>query len=187
MDQLIAVAQEFWWGFFVLAAVLWYVAGRPALTPTSGRDHEALALFGLSPREWRVIGTDLGHHPNPVYLRAGPVHGAPDALFASRDGRRLIVGELKSRRHRGHITDYERYQTTLYCGAALRQQKAVSVSALIRYADKVVPLAYDNSLFRHLLDLAPEAIQAEQTWTPIDPTPLKLRVIPWWRRLLWAI
>ncbi len=94
-------------GLLVLA-VWWFVGAYRAR-------QSVYELFGIDPRIYRLIATDLGGRKT-VYLRHNQLVGAADALFVSRHGRDGIVGEYKSRRHRGVMRRRERYQVTLYQG-----------------------------------------------------------------------
>ena len=44
----------------------------------------------------------------------------PDVLFRDNKNRQLIVSEARSRRFKGSVTPYERYQVTLYPGMVHR-------------------------------------------------------------------
>jgi hypothetical protein len=110
-----------------------------------------------------------------MYLRHKRIVGAADAVFVSRRGRDGIVGEYKSRHHRGFIRRRERYQVTLYMGLLKRSRGLETVNAVIRYADRCVPVSFDEALFNDLLALAPEYQKARARWRAPDPTPLHQR------------
>lgn len=72
--------------FGLLTLVVWWSIGAYRAR------RSVYVLFGLDPREYRLLGSDLGRR-KPVYLRGDGLVGAADALFLSRHGRHGIVGE----------------------------------------------------------------------------------------------
>ena len=75
-----------------------------------------------------------------------------------------IIGEAKSRRFRGRITDYERYQVTLYLGL-VQVQYGLPARGLLRYGcGRVVPIEFDPDLYDHLISLQPECRRIRNEW-----------------------
>ena len=151
-----------------LALCLWWLVGAYRAR------RRVYALFEINPRDYRLLASDLGGR-QPLFLRYGHIEGAADALFISRRGREGIIGEYKSRQHRGFVRRRERYQVTLYQGMFKRQRNLTTVSAVIRFADTTVSVRFDDDLFTRLVELEPEYRKARKRWRTPNPTPLHAR------------
>jgi len=121
---------------------------------------ELCRAFGLDPVRYRVLGADVGGFRVPFDVRADGLIGRPDAVFRAKDRDEVVVGEVKSRRHQGRITRYERYQMTLYQGAVRAQLRTEAVRGLLRYRDRIVEAPFCAHTYRDLLSLKSEYRQA---------------------------
>ena len=146
-----------------LATVLFTFAGIALLLLARRRRRYAARIcrrWGLDPRDVTVLSSDLGRHRSGRRLRADGLVGTPDVLFRDRRRRQIIVGEAKSRHYTGSITPYERYQVTLYLGMAERLYRR-PVTAILLYGNGgLVPLDFDEELYRRLLTLIPRCRRA---------------------------
>ncbi len=146
-----------------LAAVLIALAGVAVLLLARLRLRYASRIcrrWGLDPGDVKVLSSDLGRHRSDRRLLADGLVGAPDVLFRDRRRRLIIVGEAKSRHYTGEVTPYERYQVTLYCGMARRLYRR-PVTAILLYGNGgLVPLDFDEDLYRSLLALIPRCRRA---------------------------
>jgi hypothetical protein len=156
-------------GFAVAALYLWLRRGD-----RKSAELEMLALFDL-PSDFRVVGADMGQAQKPIYLRADGLMGGPDALFHSSSRNHWVVGEYKSRRYNGRIKPYERYQVILYTGMVRRSKRTSNVNGALRYTDKLVPVPFDDELYRRLVGLIPEFQVATKKWKAPDNRPLHQR------------
>jgi hypothetical protein len=136
----------------VALALLAWRARRPA--PTEAR---LAAEFGLPPAGYRVLGADVGGYERQYLVEADGLRGLPDAVFESSN--ELVVGDVKTRRFRGAVSAYERYQMTLYIGMLRRRFPGRAVRGAIRYRDAVIAIPFDEELYRWLLSRAPELRQ----------------------------
>ncbi|HRP05612.1 MAG TPA: hypothetical protein PLV87_11935, partial [Opitutaceae bacterium] len=144
---------------FVLVAPLW-VLYRSRL---SAADH-VFRLFGLNPAEYELVGYDLGNRPRKLFLRADGLVGVPDAVFRHRTDGHVVIGEFKSRSYRGRITDYERFQMTLYEGVAQRRYRRPARGLFAFGSGGVVEHSFDPDTYARLLPLADDlrAMQGRQ-------------------------
>jgi len=142
---------------FIVSVVLGLILAGLLLTHSAPADHAGiLERFNLDPKDYVLMAADVGGYSKKIRLSANGAHGDPDALIRARVGDELIVGEVKSRAYRGTVRPYERYQLTLYLGAACRRYPRQRVYGLICYSNRVVRLDYDDVLYRQLIGLIPE-------------------------------
>lgn len=132
----------------VLAALWGYSQWRRSVTL------HVFRLFGLNTSEYELLGYDLGSRPKKVFLRADGLVGVPDAVFKHRADHHVLIGEFKSRAYRGHLTDYERYQMTLYQGVAQRRYRQRARGLFAFGCGRVVEHAFDPNTYAQLLPLA---------------------------------
>jgi len=112
-------------------------------------------LFELDADCFKLVGSDLGGSKNPLKLIEDGLIGVPDAVFRCIREERFVVGEAKSRRYRGYITPYERFQLTLYLGMAAKRFN-MPVAGRLRYGcGTVVQINSDSATYQTLLDLLP--------------------------------
>ena len=139
------------------AAVIVVLYGR---RPPRTREQRLCRVFRLAPQHVTLKGSDLAGGQDKLFLRGDGLVGVPDALFVHRDNGEIIIGEAKSRYHRGVITDYERYQITLYMGVA-GGNTGRRVRGLLRYGcGTVVAIRFDVDLYQRLLFQVPACRQA---------------------------
>jgi hypothetical protein len=120
------------------------------------RSERLCRLFKLDPDEYELVGSDLGGSKKKIFLRADGIVGVPDAVFRHRSDKSIVVGEAKRRRYRGALTDYERYQATLYLGLAHRKYRA-DVRGVMRYGcGRTFEVEPDALLYRELVARVPE-------------------------------
>ena len=148
-------------GLAVLALLVVVALGRQALhRPSAARAEDLCRSFGLDPARYRVLGADVGDFATPFGVNADGLIGRPDAVFISCDRAEVIIGEVKSRHHRGRISEYERYQMTLYLGAVRERFRHQSVRGLLRFHDAVVESRFEESTYQRLLNLIPDCRRA---------------------------
>lgn len=144
--------------FLIVCVLAGLVAFYLRSSARRSRYERLCALFGVDSSEWRLLGSDLGGSEDKLFLRGDGLVGVPDALFASRDGSRVLVGEakvrhFKARRGRPRVRPYERFQVQLYMGLAARRYRC-QVQSIIRYGDGfLVPVDADPEEYRYLLTL----------------------------------
>lgn len=159
---------------FIGLAALLVIAILLSFIQKRGGNQDLLGLFGL-PGDYRVIGTDLGGSKDQLYLRADGLTGAPDVAFFSSRRDHWVAGEYKSRKYRGQVRPHERYQVVLYIGMLRSQFRTQKVTGAIRYRDRYIEIHFDPELYRKLVNMAPELIQAEKTWRPPNKKPVEER------------
>ena len=138
-------------GFIVIRAI-----NRRAKRGPATRSDHLCRIFGLDSEEYALLGSDLGDGADKVWLEEDGLVGIPDAVFEHLPSGDIVVGEAKSRYFRGHITDYERFQLTLYMGMVARSY-GVPVAGFLRFGcGKVIPFDCDVELYRSLLDAVPD-------------------------------
>ena len=147
----------------LLAAVIVVLYGRRR--PRT-REQQLCRVFRLDPQQVTLKGSDLAGGQDKQFLSGDGLLGVPDAVFVHRVNGEIIIGEAKSRYHRGVITDYERYQITLYMGVA-GGNAGRPVGGIFRYGcGTIVPIAFDVDLYHQLLSQVPacrEALSYERT------------------------
>lgn len=141
-----------------------FTVARALLAPrrsSAARAGDLCRSFGLDPAQYRVLGADVGGYPTPFSIRADGLIGRPDAVFISNDGGVVVVGEIKSRNHRGgEVNDYERFQMLLYLGTLQTRFRGQQIRGLLRYRDRVVAAAFDEKTYRRLLSLRSDCLRA---------------------------
>ena len=141
----------------LLAVVIVVLYGR---RPRGTREQQLCRVFRLDPQQVTVKGSDLAGGQDKLFLRGDGLVGVPDALFVHRGSGEIIIGEAKSRYHRGVITDYERFQITLYMGVA-GGNAGRPVGGIFRYGcGTIVPIAFDVDLYHQLLSQVPACREA---------------------------
>ena len=133
--------------------IVWHIARRKI-------PRNIVRRWGLDPATCRVLASDLARHRSRPSLVADGLAGSPDALMRERREGTIIVGETKSRHYRGRVTPYEYYQVTLYLGMAKRLYRR-PVRAILLYGNgRLVPLEFDEDLYRSLLAVIPRCRRA---------------------------
>jgi len=140
--------------FPVALVALVVIAIARALSPP--RAKRICKEFGLDPKTHKLLGDDLGQKRGRIFLRADGVVGVPDAVFRDTAHDSLVIGEAKSRRFRGHIKDYERFQLILYMGASRRKFRNASVAGVFRFGcGSTIAMPFDEAVYRELIALIP--------------------------------
>lgn len=118
------------------------------------RDHESILLsrFGLSDKDWMLLGHDLGKGGKPLHVRGLGLIGTPDFVVQARRGRIIKVYDYKHRRYRGKLRPYEVYQVTLYAMVLEVMKPGYAIEAGIRFKDAIVDIPLKESNKRLLLD-----------------------------------
>lgn len=125
------------------------------------RRHAVLEKFNLGPKDgWKVIGCDVNRVQSKLQIECDSVRGIPDLIARSGDNQKILIGELKSRKYYGKVTEYERNQIALYAGMAGKIWKRHTIELMICYGDELVPIEYDQGRYERLIDLVPECRRA---------------------------
>lgn len=132
-------------------------------------------LFELNPADYRLLGTDLNTWLPTCKLRLSGLSGIPDAAFIQLKQGAGFIGEYKSRRHKGFVKRYERYQTILYMGLLKEKYRLNHVIGAIRFADHCVAIPFDEHLYQQLLELRSEYRKSRRQGIPLESRPLHLR------------
>ncbi len=108
--------------------------------------------FGLSPLFYKCESTDLAGKTPAVKCRLGASPGIPDGVFIRRFGRRLVVGEHKSRRCRGGVKWEEYFQLLAYMGCIAESRRLLDrqVSGVLCFADTTVSVPFSREAFAML-------------------------------------
>ena len=143
-------------------AALLVAGGAVALLAMNRRRYSARLAWrwNLDPATVSVVASDLGRHRSSGLMVVDGLVGASDAIFRMRRTGGIIIGEAKSRHYRGSITPYERHQVTLYLGMAKRLYRRPVTARLLYGNGRVVPLEFDEDLYRSLLALIPRCRRA---------------------------
>lgn len=138
--------------------------------------NDIFGKFGLSPGAYTLLSSDLGDSAPRQMLRGNGVNGEPDALFAAKAGRKIVVGEFKSRKYRGFVRPYEFFQTMLYMGMARQTHGAQEATGVIAYADERVQVYFDQAVFDAIVDLRGEMLSSFKERKLINSRPLQKRI-----------
>jgi hypothetical protein len=152
----------------VLAALFFY---RKGTAPD-----DIFGKFGLSPGAFTLVSSDLGDSAPRQMLRGNGVNGEPDALFAAKSGRKVVVGEYKSRKFRGFVRPYEFFQTILYMGMARQVHNTTEALGVIAYADGRVQIHFDQAVYDALVGLRIEMFVSFKERKPVNTKPLQKRM-----------
>lgn len=122
---------------------------------------KAFDLFGVSPREYRLLGTELGGSKKAYFLSYLGLTGTPDVTFVSiADEDNYIVGEYVDRNHKRAVKYSEYYRIIGYMGCIKKNSLSVEVRGLIAYPDGVVSVKYNQEVFEALVSIASEREEA---------------------------
>jgi len=113
-------------------------------------------IFGLDPDEYEVVATDLGGSDQKFFLRTSVLSGVPDAVFRHRRTLEIVIGEAKSRHYRNRVKVYERYQVTLYLGAAETVFNKPTRGIIHYGCGTLVEVSYSAEEYSYLLSLVPD-------------------------------
>lgn len=132
--------------------------------------------FGLSPGAFTLISSDLGDSAPRQMLRGNGVAGEPDALFAAKKSKKVVVGEFKSRKFKGFVRPYEFFQTMLYMGMARQVHNVSEAMGVIAYADARVHIHFDQDVYDAIVALRIELFTSFKLRRPVNPKPLHKRM-----------
>ena len=142
----------------------------------SSAPHDIFGKFGLSPGAFTLISSDLGDSAPRQMLRGNGVSGEPDALFTAKSGRKIVVGEYKSRKFKGFVRPYEFFQTMLYMGMARQIHNVSEAMGVIAYADQRVQIHFDQDVYDAIVGLRVELFMSFKARKPINARPLQKRM-----------
>lgn len=142
----------------------------------SSAPNDIFGKFGLSPGAFKLVSSDLGDSAPRQMLHGNGVSGEPDALFANKPGRKVVVGEYKSRKFKGYVRPYEFFQTMLYMGMARQVHNTSEASGVIAYADARVQVHFDQEVYDAIVALRVEMLSSFKQRKPINAKPLQKRM-----------
>ena len=127
---------------------------------------EICERFGLDPREYKVISASIMGNRGRLY-RVNRICAVPHAVFLRTKGHRSYhVALLLSRPYSGRVHDADLFRLTLQMGVIRRALGVRMVSGSIRYAGKLVKVAYSDSLYTSLQRLGTEYEHSVRRWWP---------------------
>jgi len=156
----------------LLLLMLWYLAKIFRHFNSKSRISK---LFNIPNAEYTLVGTDLNTWLPACKLFVSGITGKPDAAYINYRSSHGIIGEYKSRKYKGNIKLYERYQVTLYMGMLKSKYRLKEISGRLRYADKCVDVPFDPDLYRRLVLIRDEAKKSLAKGRPINPLPIYKR------------
>ena len=121
------------------------------------------------------IGSDVGGNTKPYFIYKKKVAGAPDAVFYNILKLQYVIGEFKSRDYKSYVKRREYYQVVLYVGLMSLWFLPRAKGIICYGCGAVVPIKYDNKVFKNLLSLRNEINNSKKYWQPENPTPLHQR------------
>lgn len=136
---------EYIGGLALLVYLLWLWAQR------RNADDIVLQRFGLNPKDWELIGHDLGPGGKPLHVRGYGLCGTPDVVAKHRRENRLRAFNYKHRKYRGEARLYEIYQVQLYARLLEAMFAGALIEGAIRYKDRIVDVPADRQMFNFLL------------------------------------
>lgn len=135
--------------------------------------------FGLDVSKYNIVSADLGDVCQRQRLFGFGLVGEPDAVFRSRSiwKQEWVVGEFKSRHHKGYVRPNELFQVMLYMGLVREHYRASRVRGVLQFADKDVLVKFDAALFDALIDVREEMLRVfERGVPPVSLVPLQERM-----------
>jgi len=163
----------------------WYIA-IPAILITfittflilAVRTHRIKLVFGIPWYYWLFSADIAGQKAVKPLIKDGVI-GSPDGIFFNPLKWQLVICEFKSRRFNKKCTLRERYQIQLYLGMA-KSWYCPKVIGRIAYSGGTLIVPFEPIIYKSLINLIPEAVQATKTWQLKDSRPLHRRMkIPW--------
>lgn len=149
-------------GGLLIALTFWLRWRRRQLRATE----QLSSMFGFRGGDYRVTGA--GVFGNRGWLiSADGLTAVPHVVFKRQTGHRSYhVGMLLPRPYSGKVHDADLFRLTLHMGILKRTLKVPMVTGSIRYADKLVKIAYSDSLYRSLVKMLPEYERSVKRWWP---------------------
>jgi hypothetical protein len=154
---------------FLILAILFFLKKKTA-------SNEVYSRFGVREATHRILSTDLGKSASRIKLSRFGINGIADAVFKALSGREILVGEFKSRKHRGVVKLYEFYQLMLYMGHLQEKYPEHLIKGCLAYADAKVYVAFDIAVYESLVSLRGEYWDSVIRKGAVNPTPLHKRV-----------
>ena len=141
-----------------------------------GAEGEIYRKFGVSSVSFTLVSSDLGRSSSGRRLTAFGITGEADAVFISKSGQQVVVGEFKSRKFKGYVRPYELFQVMLYIGLAQHFFGASKASGVIAYADGKVHIAFDQAVFDALVGMRGEMLGGLKNRKALNTIPLHKRM-----------
>jgi len=139
------------------------------------RPHEICERFELDPAQNRIVTAAIMGNRGRIFSANG-LSAVPHAVFMRRGTKRSYhVALLLSRPYAGKVHDSDLFRLTLHMGIVKRQLGIRMVTGSIRYAGKLVKIAYSDSLYNSLKSMAPEYREAVKRWWPENRLSLRQR------------
>lgn len=127
---------------------------------------QLLSMFGFKGQDYSVAGAGVfGNYG--WFISADGLSAVPHVVFKRQTGHRSYhVGLLLPRPYSGKVHDADLFRLTLHMGILKRTLKVPMVTGSIRYANKLVKIAYSDSLYRSLVRMIPEYERSVKRWWP---------------------
>jgi|GEM_PF-2120788 len=139
------------------------------------RKEEICERFDLDPLEFRIHSAAIMGNPGRRFESDG-LMAVPHALFQRRGKRQSYhVGLLLNRPYAGKVHDADLFRLTLQMGIVRRAMGVRTVTGSIRYAGKLVKIAYSESLYNSLKNMKGEFSESVKQWWPKNRQSLRLR------------
>jgi len=140
------------------------------------RQREAIcARFELDPDEYRLVSAAVVGNRGKRFQAHG-VSAIPHALFQRRTTRQSYhVGLILNRPYSGKVHDGDLFRLTLHMGIVKREMGVRTVTGSIRYAGKLVKIAYSESLYNSLKAMRDEYRESVRQWWPQNRFSLRQR------------
>lgn len=130
------------------------------------RAEEICQRFDLDPAEYKLVAASIMGNRGRLY-RANRLCAVPHAVLLRTKGHRSYhVAMLLSRPYSGRVHDGDLFRITLQMGVVRRALGVRMVSGSIRYAGKLVKVAYSDSLYTSLQRLTNEYERSVSRWWP---------------------
>jgi len=159
---------------YIIGAIL--ILGIVFLVQRLSASGEIFSRFGVRESTHRLLSTDLGKSSGRIKLSRFGINGIADAVFESLSGKKILVGEFKSRKYRGEVRLYELYQIMLYMGHIKAEYPNHSVEGCLAYADGMVKVVFDKAVYDALTGLKREYWETVRNRRPVNTTPLHKRM-----------
>ncbi|MPQ69314.1 hypothetical protein [Pseudomonas sp. MWU12-2323] len=137
---------------------------------------EVYSRFGIRESTHKLLSTDLGKSASRIKLTRFGINGIADAVFKALSGKEILVGEFKSRKHRGIVKLYEFYQLMLYMGHLQEKYPDHMIRGCLAYADAKVSVTFDSEVYEALVSLRSEYWASVNNRGAVNTKPLHKRV-----------
>ncbi|WP_406672677.1 hypothetical protein [Natronospira sp.] len=158
-------------GLAMLVGGIWWGLKRGGLH----RKRELCERFELDPDQHRLIAASIMGNTGRQF-RADDLMAVPHAVFLRKGASKSYhVALLLSRPYSGKVHDSDLFRLTLHMGIIRRVMGVRTVTGSIRYAGKLVKVAYSDSLYNSLRNLAAEYRESVKRWWPENRMSLRHR------------